>query len=85
MATDAFYAPGDNGRDARTIAQLCGHVVFLGMLPCNRDKRLVVTTVEAGIGLNRSCGILIHQEPSESSYRAVQPPSVARAPGTNRE
>jgi len=43
MATDAFYAPGDNGRDVRTIAQLCGHVVFRGMLPCNRDKRLVVT------------------------------------------
>jgi hypothetical protein len=30
MATDPFYAPGDNGRDARTIAWLCAHVVFLG-------------------------------------------------------
>jgi len=30
MATDAFYAPGGNGRDARNIARLCGHVVFSG-------------------------------------------------------
>ena len=33
---------GENGRCARATARLCVHAVFLGMLPCNRDTRLVV-------------------------------------------
>ena len=43
-----LFTPQEIGRDARTIARLCAHVVFLGRLPCNRDKQLVVTTGQWG-------------------------------------